>query len=217
MIRMCIVLLMACLLSLTHAAENPDDGDIRSLKVGTHVSLLPTEGYERFACGSNGGEAGIKLDSWNDFQQCPPEPSGLHEVRLHYDDSKQQWAAVNDKWEGTKISGHPVLLSLLIGADGFVKGIRAVTDPSARAYMHKKAYLLSFRVKARYGRPDWVCQRAKPSAGKTPIGGQFIDERCEKTYGNRQIILQTRLYRDAGQSGSEFTNSTRFEILALSS
>ena len=111
---------------------------------------------------------------------------------------------------------HPVILSLLIDDRGVVQGIRAVTDPDARMYMKKKAYLLTLRVKGRYGRDGWHCRREEPVGGKTPVGGVFIDEVCEKTYHGRRLVVHTDLYRTAEQSGREFTNATRLEILSPS-
>jgi hypothetical protein len=41
----------------------------------------------------------------------------------------------------------------------------------------------------------------------------FIDRHCEKTFHDRRLVMETRLYRTAGQSGQEFTGSTRLEII----
>ena len=199
------------------AADDPERGDVRDLRLGLHVSELPGRGYVDFACGNDGGEPGTPLEGgWADYAQCPPEASGLHEVAFRYDDALQPWAKVNDNWEGTKLAGHPVILSLLIDDGGVVQGIRAVTDPDARMYMKKKAYLLTLRVKGRYGRDGWSCRQEQPVGGRSPVGGVFIDEVCEKDYNGRHLVVRTNLYRTAEQSGRDFTNSTRFEILSSS-
>src|SRR5690606_14300796 len=125
---------------------------------------------------THGGDAGAPLEDWSGYARCPPEISGLHEVTVEYDESLQRWAAVNDLWEGTKVAGHPVVLSVLFDDAGVVQGIRAITDPDARMYMKKKAFLLSLRVKGRYGRDGWNCRQEAPVAGRTPVGGMFIDE-----------------------------------------
>lgn len=203
-----------CVLSPTHAlaAQNPDEGDIRNLQVDKPLSGISDEGYVNFACGNNGELPGKALQSWNDYAQCTADAEGLFEVSMHYDDDKQQWASVNDKWEGTKIAGHPVILSMLIDSDGIVRGLRAVTDPSSRAYLKKKAYLLSYKVKSRYGKHDWSCNDGQPVDGATALGGLFINESCSKQYNGRTIRVSTQLFRAAGQQGKDFTNSTRLEI-----
>jgi hypothetical protein len=202
---------------LSMAAQNPAESDIRNLKVGVPVTSLSKQGYIHFTCVNNDAGQGKELSGWNDFRQCPPEASGWHEVTFQYDDSQQPWAKVNDKWEGTKISGHPVILSLLIDDTGQVQGIRAVTDPHSPMYLKKKAYLLSLRVKAHYGNDGWTCTRKPPTPDESRVGGMYINEYCEKSYGDRRILLQTELYRASGQSGTEFTNSTRLEILSAKS
>ena len=41
----------------------------------------------------------------------------------------------------------------------------------------------------------------------------LIDRRCEKRLDDRRLILETDLYRAAGQEGREFTGGARLEIL----
>ena len=102
--------------------------------------------------------------------------------------------------------------SLLIDDQGVVQGLRIVTDPDARYYQKKAAFLFGIRVMGRYGREGWQCTEAKPGDGKEPIGGMFIDRRCEKIFHDRRLILNTELYRAAGQEGRDYTDEARFEI-----
>lgn len=197
------------------SAEDPLQGDLRDLSVGMQVGDLPAKGYVNLACGNDGGEPGQALASWAEFARCAADAQGLHEVAFEYDDSLQPWAAVSDQWEGTQVAGHPVVPSLLIDDQGVVQQIRIVTDPEARLYLKKKAFLLPIRVMGRYGRDGWDCVDAEPAEGRTPVGGMFIDRRCEKTFHDRRLVLETRLYRTAEQSGREFTDSTRLEIIRL--
>jgi hypothetical protein len=197
-------------LGTVRAAEDPQDGDLRDLRVGVAVDQLPAEGYVDLACG---GEGGAALANWAEFARCPANDAGLHEVTFAY--ARSPLAAVGDRWEGTKVAGHPVIPSLLIDQEGVVQGIRIVTDPDARLYLKKKAFLLGIRVMGRYGRDGWTCTEAKPGAGRTPVGGLFIDRHCEKTFHDRRLILETALYRTAEQQGQEFTDATRFEIFKL--
>ena len=192
------------------SAEDPLQGDLR---VGMQVGDLPAVGYVGLACGNDGGEPGQALASWAEFDQCPADAAGLREIAFEYDDSLQPWAAVSDKWEGTQVAGHPVIPSLLIDDQGVVQRIRIITDPEARLYLKKKAFLLPIRVMGRYGRDGWDCVDAEPRDGMTPVGGMFIDRHCEKTFHDRRLVLETRLYRTAEQSGQEFTDQTRLEII----
>lgn len=194
----------------TEGAEDPLKGDLRNLSVGANVDQLPPEGFINFACGTNGGEPSQELSTWRDFSKCSVDESGLYEVAFDYADDNP-WAAVNDKWEGTKVAGHPVQPSLLITGDGIVKGIRIVTN-GKRMYLKKKAYLLPIRIMGRYGRDGWDCNDAQPAGGKTAIGGMFIDRHCEKVFHDRHLVMNVDLYRTADQSGKEFTGVTRLEI-----
>ncbi len=193
------------------AAENPLNGDLRDLSVGMTVDQLPAEGYTDFACGKDGAKPGPALGGWQDFRHCPADPEGRHEVAFAF--APSPLAPLGDRWEGTKVAGHPVIPSLLIDDQGVVQGLRIVTDPDTRRYLKKAAYLFGIRVMGRYGRDGWQCTEAKPGDGKTPIGGMFIDRRCEKTFDDRRLILDTELYRAAGQEGQDYTDGSRLEIL----
>jgi hypothetical protein len=192
------------------AAENPLNGDLRDLRVGMTVAELPGEGYTDFACGNDGAKPGMALGGWGEFGRCPADAEGLHEVAFAFVPSPL--APLGDRWEGTKVAGHPVIPSLLIDDQGVVQGLRIVTDPDARLYLKKKAFLFGIRVMGRYGRDGWQCTEAKPGAGKSPIGGMFIDRRCEKIFDDRRLILNTELYRAAGQDGRDYTDACRLEI-----
>jgi hypothetical protein len=194
-------------------AEDPMQGDLRDLSVGMQVGDLPATGYVNFVCGGDGGAPGPALGGWAEFARCPADADGLHQVSFEYDDSLQPWAAVSDMWEGTQVAGHPVVPSLLIDDQGVVERILIVTDPDARLYLKKKAFLLPIRVMGRYGRDGWTCTDAKPDSGMSPVGGMFIDRHCEKTFHDRRLVMDTHLFRTAEQSGQEFTGSTRLEII----
>jgi len=193
------------------AAEDPEEGDLRDLRVGMTVDQLPAEGYTDFACGHDGGVSGPALAGWQEFDRCPADAKGQHEVAFAF--AASPLAALGDRWEGTKVAGHPVIPSLLIDGQGVVQGLRIVTDPDARLYLKKKAFLFGIRVMGRYGRDGWQCTEAPPGDGRSPVGGMFIDRRCEKTWHDRRLILDTDLYRAAGQEGREFTGASRLLIL----
>jgi hypothetical protein len=204
----------ALLAAPARAAEDPLQGDLRDLRVGMRVDELPAEGYVDLACGSDGGAPGAALARWADFDRCQPDAAGLHEVTFAYAESPL--AELGERWEGTKVAGHPVIPSLLLDDAGVVQGIRVVTDPEARMYLKKKAFLLGIRVMGRYGRDGWTCTESEPGPGRTPVGGLFIDRHCEKVFHDRRLVLETDLYRTAEQQGQEFTGATRLEIFRVS-
>lgn len=195
------------------AAEDPLQGDLRELRVGMAVAELPTDGYVDLACGNNGREPRGRLDGWSQFERRPPDAAGLHEVAFAFAPSPLE--ARGDHWESTKVAGHPEIPSLLIDDDGIIQGLRTVTDPDTRLYLHKRAYLFGIPAMARYGRDGWTCTEADPGDDRSPVGGMFIDRHCEKAFHDRHLILETDLYRDAGQQGREFTNATRLEIFKI--
>lgn len=192
------------------AAEDPAEGDLRDLRVGSEVASLATQGYTDFRC--VGSEA-TELSGWSDYEKCPADDQGLHEVAFSYDEDANPWAAVSDRFEGTTVAGHPVVPSLLIDDEGVVQGLRIVTDPGPVMYLKKKAYLLYIRVMGRYGRDGWTCEERAPQPGYQPVGGLYIDRTCEKRWQGRDLTIDTRLYRAPGQEGRDFTGATVLEIM----
>jgi hypothetical protein len=73
------------------AAEDPEVGDLRDLRVGSEVKALPERGYTDFRCGPGAGEVARELAGWADFHQCPPDAAGLHEVAFAYDEAANPW------------------------------------------------------------------------------------------------------------------------------
>lgn len=186
----------------------PSEGDIRGLRVGVAASELPERGLVGFACAGTSTE----LAGWTDYARCAVGEDGLREVSVHYDEAAQPWAAVNDAWEGTKVAGHPVLLSVLFDEGGTAQAIRVVTDPEARPFYKKKAFLLGIRIMGRYGKDGWTCTDDPPDAGRGPVGGMLIARDCSKELSDRRLLLRTELYRAPGQQARDFTDATRFEI-----
>jgi hypothetical protein len=177
------------------------------------VAELPLEGYVDIACGNDGAPPGPMIAGWEAFAACPADAAGLHEVAFRYDETRNPWVEVNDDWGGTRVAGHPVIPSLLIDDRGVVQGLRIVTDPAARLYHKKKAFLLYIRVMGRYGQDGWACVEREAGEGRMPVGGMYIDRSCEKLFHDRRLILETDLYRTAEQQGQDFTGRTRLEIL----
>jgi len=185
------------------------ESELRDLRVGMPVRDIPAGEYVDLACAASPGQ---KLAAWAEFRKCPADAAGLRAISFHYDEAQNALAQVNDKYEGTKVAGHPVVLTLEIADGGVVEGLRIDTDPKARLFLRKKAHLLALVVKSRYGEAGWDCREIEPAAGETPVGGVFVKEHCEKAVTGRRLVLDRLLYRRTGQPMSDFVNETHVEI-----
>jgi hypothetical protein len=179
------------------AATAPND--LRDLRLGTPVKALPTKGYGGFACAA---DPSIKLADWSAYQTCPTSADGTRTIEFRYEDSDQ-----------TEVAGQPVRLRLMIDNEATVVGLKIDTDPNARLYLRKKAFLFALQVRARFGEDGWTCRQQSPTAVEQPVGGVFIHEHCEKTTESRRLVLDRQLYRDPGQDLSQFTSATQLTIL----
>src|SRR5437762_1218761 len=122
------------------AAQNPGGNDLRDIQLSKPIADLPDAGYANRVCADNAQAA---LATWSSWRDCPANSSGFHAIRFGYD------PATNPG--GTIVAGHPVILTLLIDDAGVVSGLRIETDPKARLYVRKKAFLFGTQVKLRYG------------------------------------------------------------------
>src|SRR5436853_7714361 len=75
--------------SAAWAQAQPDQGELRGLKLGLDARTMSTDGFIEFACGSNGGPPRQKLDDWSGFGRCRAEDAGLHEVYVRFDDEDE--------------------------------------------------------------------------------------------------------------------------------
>ena len=208
--RIFAALLLALASALPAAAA---ENDLREFRIGMSVGELPRVGYLGLACAEMPER---KLSDWQDYRQCRAQASGWQAVRFQYDEAANPLAKVNGLYEGTKVGGHPVLLTALIGGDSRLKGMVIETDPEARLYLRKKAFLFGEQVKARYGDAGWNCVGQPPSADQLPIGNLFINEHCEKATPTRQLSLDRTFFRPAGQELKNFVSRSRLEILGRS-
>jgi hypothetical protein len=211
------------------AQTGSDPGEIHGLRLGLHAQAMALEGWGELDCGSNGGPPRQKLDGWSEFDKCMPESSGLHEVAARFDDEAEYVGkAIDDplyasQRTGTRVAGHPVVLSALFDDTGMLRGIRVVSDPRATPLERRMAHLLASAVINHYGTEGWTCTDFPPTEGETPVGGVFIKRRCEKTTAERAMTVETRFLRKAGQhdvdpetheyTQGQFESSTRFELL----
>ena len=102
---------------------------------------------------------------------------------------------------------------IVIDDAGTIAGLKIETDPKARLYLRKKAFLFGPQVKSRYGADGWSCTEAKPQSGEEPVGGVFLREKCTKTAQGRALLIERSLFRKAGADEKDFTDETRVTIL----
>jgi hypothetical protein len=205
-----------------------DLGEIHGLKLGLNAKTMSMDDWGDVACGSNGGPPRQMLDSWADFKTCPPDSNGLHEVAGRFDDEDEYVAkAIGDpsyaaQRTGTRVAGHPVILSALFDDDGVLRGIRFVSDPRGTPMERRMAHVLSAAVINRYGTEGWTCTDLPPAPGETPVGGVFIKQNCAKITPERVMTLETRFLRKPGENAidpetheytqGQFESDTRFEL-----
>ena len=157
-----------------------------------------------------------------------PEASGLHEVDVRFDDEDEYIGrAIDDPRVargkiGTRVAGHPVILSVLFDATAWCATLRFVTDPRAAPFERRMAHILRRAIMDRYGPDGWTCTDLPPADGETPVGGVFLKQRCEKQEASRMLTLEARILRKPGQGdldpatgeyrAGQFESWTRFEV-----
>jgi hypothetical protein len=212
------------------AQPQRDPGEIHGLKLGLKADAMSTDTFGDLACGSNGGPPRQAIDDWSDFRKCRPEPSGLHEVNVRFDDQQDYIGrAIDDPMYaqgriGTRVAGHPVILSVLFDKDGLLRGIRMISDPRGSIMERRMAHMLRLAIINRYEPDGWSCIDFPPAAGETPVGGGvFIKQRCEKRTAERDLDVEAHFLRKPGQSDvnpttgetttGQFESWTRFELM----
>jgi hypothetical protein len=145
-VALIVTFAFAIAIPLAHA-QKPDTGEIHGLKLGLNASTMTMEGFGELACGSNGGPPRQRIDDWTAFGKCPAEASGLHEVYARFDDEAEFIGrAIDDPLyagsrTGTRVAGHPVVLSVLFDDAGALRGLRFVSDPRASPVERRMAQL----------------------------------------------------------------------------
>jgi hypothetical protein len=225
------VLIAAVFTGASVAVAQPaqDPSEVHGLKLGLSAISMTMDGWGELACGSNGGPPRQKLGAWSEFSKCTPEASGLREIAARFDDEDDYIGkAIDDplyaaKRIGTRVAGHPVILSALFDDRGTLRGIRMISDPRATPPERRMARLLGLAVINHYGPEGWACTDIAPAEGETPVGGVFIKQRCTKTTPERAMTVETHFLRKPGQhdidpethdyTQGQFESSARFELL----
>ena len=116
------------------AQGRPDPGEIRGLKLGLKAQSMTLDGFGDLACGSNGGPPRQKIEEWSEFGKCRAEDNGLHEVYARFDDEDEYIGKAIEEPRyargktGTRVAGHPVILSVLFDRDGVLRVLRFVSE-----------------------------------------------------------------------------------------
>jgi hypothetical protein len=190
-------------------ASAQESGDLRDLRVGMSISAIPPSEYLDLSCAGTNNRT---IDGWSDFRNCPKTAAGLYSISFRFNDRLNALAQVNDSYRGTRVAGHPVVLTVLIDEGATIDALRIDTDPQARLFWRKKAYLLALAFKNRYGEDGWECRNREPTEGQVAVGGVLIMEHCEKNADGRKLVLDRSVYRRPGQPIDDFVNETHIEI-----
>ena len=135
--------------------------------------------------------------------------AGRHEVGFRYDLNVNPMASLNEGYNGTRVGGHPVVISLLLGTmRGSMPFASTPTRMHGSTCARRPSYWLN-QVKERYGKDGWVCKQGTPGADEQPVGGLFIKEHCEKATASRHFILDRELYRNPNQDLTNFVGGPR--------
>jgi len=185
-------------LALARAESN---SDVRDITVGMPVAKIATTGYANLACASNDVH---KLPAWSAWRECPANGDGLRDIRFDFDPETSR--------EGTIVAGHPVILTVSIDGSGDVAGLKIETDPKARLYIRKKAFLLGVQVRSRYGTDGWECAQHQPEIGEEPVGGVYVKETCRKSFEGRELVVHRDLFRRPNQGAANFVDQTQVKI-----
>ena len=155
-------------------AQKPDPGEIHGLELGLKAPSMTMDGFGELACGSNGGPPRQRLDDWTGFRTCRVEASGLHEVYARFDDEDEFIGrAIDDPLyagsrTGTRVAGHPVILSALFDDAGVLRGLRFISDPRASPIERRMAHLLRLAIINHYDPADWSCTDLPADTGERP-------------------------------------------------
>ncbi len=203
------------------------------LKLGDHAFELPADNYIDYACGTNGGPPSLLLSGWVDYALCPPDPTtGFYEVYFQYDDENEYWAKAYGLgvqialFQYTSAYEIPVIASGLFDQQGFLVGIRMVSDPRVPVEVRELGIGLGNFLRGRYG-AGWTCEQLPRLEGENEYQGSYEKRRCQKAADDEplNIMIETHHYRKPGQATvdpntrrrteGQFESSTWFEMVLL--
>jgi uncharacterized protein YjbI with pentapeptide repeats len=217
------------------AAPDPGDRGLYApsawdLQIGAHATELDTAQFAKFACGTNGGPPSRPIADWTGYGECRPEATtGFREVYFEYDDELELWAKAYGLetqaalYENTSAYAIPIIASALFDEDGFMVGLRIVSDPRVSDTVRELGVTLGGYLKARYGVDGWTCTDLPRLPGESPFVGNYEKRRCEKPADDEpyRLVLETHNYRKPGQhffdaanqvTQGEFRSEARLEV-----
>lgn len=208
------------------------------LALGAHATELPRNEFMTFACGTNGGPPSLPLRDWREYESCSPEDgAGQREVNFEYDNELELWAKANNLltqaalYEFTSVNSVPVIASALFDNDGFMIGLRLITDPRSIDFGAEDGATIAISLggflEARYAGADWQCSDLPRLEGEQPVAGRYEKQAClGASEDGYDLYLETHHYRRAGQAAidpvdnrptqGEFWSETRFEVMLSS-
>jgi hypothetical protein len=112
-------------------------------------------------------------------------------------------------------------MSLLFDDQGISRGFRVVTDSRAAPDDRGRSYLLRYRVLSLYGDDGWNCVDHPPTADRSPVGQEFLDQTCSKSIPGKRLYVVGHIFRRPGETGEDskgnflpgqFESETRWEV-----
>ena len=100
--------------------------DLRDFKVGSSIEQVPERGYVNLKCEDN-----TEILKWSSFKNCKKNSNNYYVILFEYDER----FAVTEEFEGTQVSGHPVLINVAVDESGILQEININTDPKAPFYL----------------------------------------------------------------------------------
>ena len=159
--------------------------DLRDFSVGLSVEGVPERGYVNLRCKDK-----TEILKWSSFKKCQKDSNNYYVISFEYDER----FAVTEEYEGTQVSGHPVLINIAVDESGILQEININTDPKAPFYFRKQSHLLWLRVYSKYGSQGWECIDKIPEKDHIKIGKKYINNKCVKIIKNKSITIQSQFY-----------------------
>lgn len=198
------------------------------LVLGTHALDLPKDEFIEFACGTNGGPPAVPLKDWSEYGKCRAEPgTGWHEVYFKYDNEPEFWAKARNLvtqtaiYEYTSAYQIPIIVSGLFNDNGFLIGIRMVTDPRVPIDLREHGLYLGNFLQTRYG-GEWKCEALSRLDTEQEYLGAYVKDLCRGSTDVLNLTSEQHSFRKAGQltidpntnqpTEGQFESSTRFEF-----
>ncbi len=226
--RLALVLLWLVPIGQTRADDRPTRLNVWDIHIGEKASEIP-DGFNNYACGTNGGPPSLPLASFAEFKKCRPDANGLREVYFEYDDELEYRArALEDKAEirmyaGTTAYEFPVVASVLFDDAGLARGVRLVTDPRQHLSRDRSEFwTLANFIRQRFGDDGWQCKDLPPKEGEHAVGSFFVKNHCTKSVSGMRLVLDQRYFRRKGEQSidpetgqprrEDYESVTRFEM-----